>query len=315
MIYENKGNLDLQKIASILKENNFDFLLKKKSIIVTSNSIKFDIVCDSKEIVFSPRTPLWFYFLFFSIITLLGSIYMWLYNGNYFIWTGGAIGGAIGALIGHLVYKFLPVVLKEKRKIMGAILKYNSKEKIIDDFSKFSDEKLLEIIDNKANYEAKVINVVLEILEERNKLPESYLENSDTIINSNNLNSMEINDNFAIKEKFLSIKGRIGRDQYFFRSFLLNLAFLPYFIFEDIIYNWNDFFLFLYLSILLLVYLLSFIQKIKRFHDFNTSGWHSLWTIIPFANFVFWFILIFRRGTNVPNKYGNLPLITKNFRT
>lgn len=121
MIYKNKNNLDLQKIATILNENNIDFLLKKRKIVLKSNSIKFDIECDQKEIIFEHITPFWFYLLFFAITSLIVSLAIWLSQGEgYFIW----FGGAIGAVIGHLVYKFKPSVLKEKREIIGIILKY-----------------------------------------------------------------------------------------------------------------------------------------------------------------------------------------------
>ncbi len=122
MIYKNKNNLDLQKIAAILKENNIEFLLKKKRIVVKSNSIKFTVKCDQDDILFAHQTPIWFGLLFFAIISLLGSLIMWLAQGEgSFIILGGVIGGGIA----HLLYKFSPRVLREKKKIMRIILNSN----------------------------------------------------------------------------------------------------------------------------------------------------------------------------------------------
>jgi uncharacterized membrane protein YhaH (DUF805 family) len=45
---------------------------------------------------------------------------------------------------------------------------------------------------------------------------------------------------------------------------------------------------------------LAFMLTIQRCHDFNTSGWLSLVSLIPLANLIFWFI----PGTEGANRYG-----------
>lgn len=45
------------------------------------------------------------------------------------------------------------------------------------------------------------------------------------------------------------------------------------------------------------------IITIKRLHDINTSGWYSLFTIIPFV----WLIFLFIPGTKGPNRFGDDP--------
>jgi uncharacterized membrane protein YhaH (DUF805 family) len=42
---------------------------------------------------------------------------------------------------------------------------------------------------------------------------------------------------------------------------------------------------------------------VQRCHDFNTSGWLSILSIIPLVNLIFWFI----PGTDGPNRFGNPP--------
>lgn len=50
-------------------------------------------------------------------------------------------------------------------------------QKIYSDYSLKSDDKLLEIVQNKKNYIQSVTEIVIDILEERGKLPESFKKN------------------------------------------------------------------------------------------------------------------------------------------
>lgn len=45
---------------------------------------------------------------------------------------------------------------------------------------------------------------------------------------------------------------------------------------------------------------LAFMLTIQRCHDFDTSGWLSLLSLVPLANLVFWFI----PGSGGRNRYG-----------
>lgn len=45
---------------------------------------------------------------------------------------------------------------------------------------------------------------------------------------------------------------------------------------------------------------LAFMLTIQRCHDFNTTGWLSLVSLIPLVNLIFWFI----PGTEGANRYG-----------
>ena len=51
---------------------------------------------------------------------------------------------------------------------------------------------------------------------------------------------------------------------------------------------------------------------IKRLHDLNRSGWWSLLILIPYLNFVIYFLLLgFIKGTDGENRYGADPLETR----
>lgn len=57
-------------------------------------------------------------------------------------------------------------------------------------------------------------------------------------------------------------------------------------------------------SIFFLVYW-SYAISIKRLHDFNKSGWHSLWFLLPIANTILFFVLLIKAGTDGPNDYDD----------
>jgi uncharacterized membrane protein YhaH (DUF805 family) len=43
---------------------------------------------------------------------------------------------------------------------------------------------------------------------------------------------------------------------------------------------------------------------IRRFHDYNLSGWNSLWLIVPFIQIMVGLKLTAMRGQPGDNKYG-----------
>lgn len=63
----------------------------------------------------------------------------------------------------------------------------------------------------------------------------------------------------------------------------------------------------LIISIYLVLLAYGFIVTIKRLHDMNTSGWYSIFTIIPFV----WLIFLFIPGTSGPNRFGDDPKTIK----
>ena len=60
--------------------------------------------------------------------------------------------------------------------------------------------------------------------------------------------------------------------------------------------------------IMILIYVAAiiyqFIVIIQRCHDFNSSGWLSLVTLIPVINIIFLFVLLFVPGTQGHNNFG-----------
>lgn len=49
------------------------------------------------------------------------------------------------------------------------------------------------------------------------------------------------------------------------------------------------------------------VTAVKRIHDWGASGWWVLLFFVPIANVVLFLMLLIRRGTTEPNKYGYQP--------
>jgi uncharacterized membrane protein YhaH (DUF805 family) len=106
----------------------------------------------------------------------------------------------------------------------------------------------------------------------------------------------------------LSTQGRIGRKRYFLASVII-----PFVIFWSIasiagaLTHLGSLASFVSYAILgLAVSAMSLILvrlTIQRCHDFNKSGWLSIFALIPFTNFIFALI----PGNNGLNQYGEAP--------
>jgi len=97
-----------------------------------------------------------------------------------------------------------------------------------------------------------------------------------------------------------SFQSRIRRLEYFLSLLIFYLVlFLSATISEEFrLYNpW-------YLLFLIPIFWFILAQGAKRCHDRNMSGWMQL---IPYFNFVLWFLLIFLVGKIGDNKYGPNP--------
>ncbi len=52
----------------------------------------------------------------------------------------------------------------------------------------------------------------------------------------------------------------------------------------------------------------SIILPVRRLHDLNRSGWHLWLLCVPLFNIYLACVLVFRKGTEGPNHYGDDPL-------
>ena len=113
--------------------------------------------------------------------------------------------------------------------------------------------------------------------------------------------------------KWTTYTGRLNRQRYFLRGLGISFgAFMISFIFafvaailgaaEDTAAAVG------YLFALPLI-VLSYFNSMKRAHDLDKTGWIVLVSFIPFVNIIFGLYLLFTKGTDGPNKYGDDPLM------
>jgi len=113
--------------------------------------------------------------------------------------------------------------------------------------------------------------------------------------------------------KLFSFKGRSNRKEYISRILLIIIliAIRIYYIDRNRDQEVTPFFAILNLStaLFLLIYILQYFPlSVRRLHDLNESGWYVLLTFVPFCQFfILW--LMFRKGTQGTNKYGEPPII------
>lgn len=114
---------------------------------------------------------------------------------------------------------------------------------------------------------------------------------------------------FVNLKKYFAFEGRINRAKYFGISFLLGLIYLPFCIF-CIIYQFLDniLVLLLFIGLSIIVGIVQICITVQRFHDIERPGTHYWLLLIPIYNIYLSFVLLFKKGTDGPNEYGEDPL-------
>lgn len=126
-------------------------------------------------------------------------------------------------------------------------------------------------------------------------------------------NAMPKPDNIIQAFKWTTYTGRLNRQRYFLRGLAFGaMAFvlamigamlgLAMELGEDAVEG------LCYLACLP-VFVLSFMNTMKRAHDLDKPGWWAVGTLIPVINFVLSLYFLFAKGTEGPNQYGDDPLM------
>lgn len=107
-----------------------------------------------------------------------------------------------------------------------------------------------------------------------------------------------------IQEMFFSIEGRLNRKRFILRSLLWGvIATIPNYLFITFI---QDQMLSLIMCMVLAVP--SYVLQIKRLHDLGRSALFVIASFIPLVNFFYMCILIFAKGNEGRNRFGEDPL-------
>jgi uncharacterized membrane protein YhaH (DUF805 family) len=106
--------------------------------------------------------------------------------------------------------------------------------------------------------------------------------------------------------RFFSAKGRINRAKYF--GFGILISVIGNIGSMMAMYSRNTLAGVIGVVILLVSVIANIMITIQRFHDLNRPGIHFLFMLIPFYNIYLAFVLLFKKGTEGPNQYGDDPL-------
>lgn len=116
----------------------------------------------------------------------------------------------------------------------------------------------------------------------------------------------------VFKELFFTSKGRLNRKSYIYRSLFLSLVLC---IVQGVLTfatNTIDALGLLFAVVAFGFSLFSFVSNImmdvRRLHDLDLSGWWMLLMLVPLVNIFFALYMLFFKGTDGPNQYGDDPL-------
>lgn len=116
----------------------------------------------------------------------------------------------------------------------------------------------------------------------------------------------------VFKELFFTSEGRLNRKSYIYRSFFLSIVL---FVVQGILTFAAETFGALDLLFSIVAFVLGIFQLaanimmgVRRLHDLDKCDWWMLLLIVPLVNLFFCLYLLFFKGTEGPNEYGDDPL-------
>ena len=116
----------------------------------------------------------------------------------------------------------------------------------------------------------------------------------------------------VFKELFFTSKGRLNRKSYIYRSIFLSLVLCVVQGVLTFAANTIGALELLFAVVAFGFSLFSFVSNImmdvRRLHDLDLSGWWMLLMLVPLVNIFFALYMLFFKGTDGPNQYGDDPL-------
>ena len=112
--------------------------------------------------------------------------------------------------------------------------------------------------------------------------------------------------------EMFSTEGRANRSHYFWHTFLdsfVMVALIMAALFAADLLGVLTFFI--AVSIMLAGVWAEIAVTVKRLHDLDRPGWHWLLLGIPVYNIYLELVLLFKKGTDGPNQYGDDPVATQ----
>lgn len=116
----------------------------------------------------------------------------------------------------------------------------------------------------------------------------------------------------VFKELFFTSKGRLNRKSYIYRSFFLSFVLGIIQGILELATAAIEALELLFAVLLLVLCIFGFVAGImmlaRRLHDLDKSGWWMLLLFVPLVNILFYIYILFFKGTEGPNQYGEDPL-------
>lgn len=116
----------------------------------------------------------------------------------------------------------------------------------------------------------------------------------------------------VFKELFFTSKGRLNRKSYIYRSIFLSLVLSVIQAVLTFASNTIGALELLFAVLLLVLGIFGVVASImmlaRRLHDLDKSGWWMLLLFVPLVNILFYIYILFFKGTEGPNQYGENPL-------
>lgn len=116
----------------------------------------------------------------------------------------------------------------------------------------------------------------------------------------------------VFKELFFTSKGRLNRKSYIYRSIFLSLVLGIIQLILELATAAIEALELLFAVMILVLCIFGFVAGImmlaRRLHDLDKSGWWMLLLCVPLVNILFYIYILFFKGTEGPNQYGDDPL-------
>ncbi len=129
--------------------------------------------------------------------------------------------------------------------------------------------------------------------------------------NGSDFNGTSFLDVEHLKYLYMSPQGRINRQRIWIGGLLLGLSMIPVVILFLILAQIGSFLGtiggLIYFAAIIGVSIADIMLYIKRAHDRNHTGWYILLTMIPFIGIIWSIELLFFKGTEGTNQYGEDP--------
>ena len=129
--------------------------------------------------------------------------------------------------------------------------------------------------------------------------------------NGSDFNGTSFLDSEHLKYLYMSPQGRINRQRIWIGFLLLGLAMIPVVIIWVILLSVGAFLAvigtLIYIAAIIGISIAEIMVYIKRAHDRNHTGWYILLTMIPLIGIIWSIELLFFKGTEGTNQYGEDP--------